>query len=166
MELDGLWPLAVHMFHGDTLEAWRAAVQHSQGTYKRRKCYPVGEGLRMLRRLACYTGSTCGVEQNFSVLQRVTKGCYYSPFGMLMMALVATSADIAADSKLVGAARLIWQQAFGRSMSFVKRVRLRSSKKPTGEKGWLRKRMAANRGAWHPRTIIPCDGLADVRAQL
>ena len=166
VELDGLWPLAVHMFHGDTLEAWRAAVQHSQGTYKRRKCYPLGEGLRMLRRLACYTGSTCGVEQNFSVLQRVTKGCYYSPFGMLMMALVATSADIAADSKLVGAARLIWQQAFGRSMSFVKRVRLRSSKKPTGEKGWLRKRMAANRGAWHPRTIIPCDGLADVRAQL
>ena len=123
-ELEGLWPLANHLHHGSNLAAWQAAVQHSQSASHRRKLYPLGEGLRILRRLACYKGSTSGVEQTFLVLQRVTKGCHYSPFGRLMLATVATSAGIADDSKLVAAARLAWQETSGAPRRFTKRVRL------------------------------------------
>ena len=122
----------------------------------------MGEGLRILRRLACYKGSTSGVEQTFSVLQQVTKGCHYSPFGRLMLATVATSAGIADDSKLVAAARLIWQETFGTPHRFAKRARLQQAKGSKGEKGWLRQKSALR---VPPRGVayLGADGLSKVK---
>ena len=54
----------------DTLEAWQQAILETQAASRRRAAYPVSALLPVLQRYAAYTGSTSGVEQDFSRLKR------------------------------------------------------------------------------------------------
>ena len=64
-------------------------IEYAQANPQRRTLYPAITDLHMLRRLACYSGSTSGVEQVFSILQRITAGSPDQLFTMLVKLVLA-----------------------------------------------------------------------------
>ena len=100
----------------DTLEAWQQAILETQATSRRRAAYPVSALLPVLQRYAAYTGSTSGVEQDFSRFKRAI-GDHRGNLGSLAEERIAVLASrrTSVDEDLVLAkhARLIWAECFG-----------------------------------------------------
>ena len=99
----------------DTLESWQQAVFETQISARRRANYPIATLLPVLRRFAAYTGSTSGVEQDFSKFKRALgETRNFSPQTEERIAVLASRKSTPdADSVLAKRARLIWAECCG-----------------------------------------------------
>ena len=99
----------------NTLESWQQAVFETQISARRRANYPIATLLPVLRRFAAYTGSTSGVEQDFSKFKRALgESRNFSPQSEERIAVLASRKSTPdADSVLAKRARLIWAECCG-----------------------------------------------------
>jgi hypothetical protein len=100
----------------NTLEAWQQAILETQATAARRVAHPVDALLPVVRRFAAYTGSTSGVESDFSRFKRALgEHRHFGPDAEERIAVLSSRcpSNPEEDMTLARSARMVWAQCFG-----------------------------------------------------
>jgi hypothetical protein len=159
-----------------SIAAWGRALRRTQADPKRRRKYPADVLRPLLQFYAVASGTTSGIEQNFSAAKR-TLGEQWagSPLAeerrlCLSLARKAAAPTTTEPSRLLEAARLVWAETFGAPRASgqsrhrgvgqslaAKRHRATTPRLAKSHAAWLRQRRESSRNAAPDGNTANCD---------
>ena len=140
-----------------SIGAWSKALERTQSTSKRRQTYTADALLPMLQFFAVMTGSTSGIEQNFSSAKRNLgeqwNGSALLEESRLVLQIERQHATPPMLASVLRAARLVWRDHFGvprvvgiareRGLGQSAAVKMRRQTESKSHAAWLRQRRSA-----------------------